>query len=335
MTRHTPSNIAASVRQRLLNIIRNTGDDPNFVWTRYATERLLYRLSVSEYAGEFILKGAMLFMVWTGKTYRPTLDMDFLGYGDDSSERLAEVFRKVCGVGVEPDGLVFDADTVAAVPIREGQEYQGQRVTLTAFLGKTRISVQVDVGFGDVVTPRAKKTRYPTLLDFPAPSIRACPRETVVAEKFHAMVMLGIANSRMKDFYDLYVLARDFSFDGNTLVRAMKATFKRRKTDIPIKTPLALSDDFGRDEVKLVQWTAFVRKSGLDEDAPGFLELLSRLREFLLLPMKAASGNTSVPAKWPKDGPWSGREDPSDTRGTRGSTEGTGSPVCEEPYPHL
>jgi predicted nucleotidyltransferase component of viral defense system len=305
MTKDKPSNIAISVRQRLLNILRDTGDDPNLVWTRYATERLLYRLSVSEYAGEFILKGAMLFMVWTGKTYRPTLDMDFLGQGDDSSERLAEVFRKVCGVDVEPDGLVFDVDTVASAPIREEQEYQGQRVTLIAFLGKARIPIQVDVGFGDVVTPKAKKIRYPTLLDFPAPSIRACPRETVVAEKFQAMVMLGIANSRMKDFYDLYVLARDFSFDGNTLVRAIKATFKRRKTEIPIEPPLALTDEFGREEVKSVQWTAFVRKSGLDEDVPGFLEVLSRLREFLLLPMGAASGHASIPANWPEGGPWS------------------------------
>ena len=305
MTKDKPSNIVASVRQRLLNIIRHTGDDPNLVWTRYATERLLYRLSVSEYAGDFILKGAMLFMVWTGQAYRPTVDMDFLGLGEDSSERLAEVFRNVCGIDVEPDGLVFDADTVVATPIREEQEYQGQRVTLTAFLGKARIPVQVDVGFGDVVTPKAKKISYPTLLDFPAPNIRACPRETVVAEKFQSMVMLGIANSRMKDFYDLYVLARDFYFDGNTLVRAIKATFERRKTDIPIEPPLALTDEFGRDEVKSVQWNAFVRKSSLEAGMPEFLELLSRLRDFLLLPMRAASGHDPTPTSWAKDGPWS------------------------------
>ncbi|MEA3422149.1 MAG: nucleotidyl transferase AbiEii/AbiGii toxin family protein [Acidobacteriota bacterium] len=305
MTKGKSSNVAASVRQRLLNIIRDTGDDPNLVWTRYATERFLYRLSISEYAGDFILKGAMLFMVWTGKTYRPTMDMDFLGHGDNSSERLAEVFRKVCGVDVDPDGLIFDSDTVVVTPIREEQEYQGQRVTLTAFLGKARIPVQFDVGFGDVVTPKAKKIIYPTLLDFPAPSIRACPRETVVAEKFQAMVMLGIANSRMKDFYDLYVLARDFPFDGDILVRAIKATFKRRKTEIPIEPPLALTDEFGHDEVKSVQWTAFVRKSGLEEDTPEFLELLSRLRKFLLPPMRAASGDASIPTSWAKGGPWS------------------------------
>lgn len=161
------------------------------------------------------------------------MDMDFLGYGDDSSERIAEVFSKVCTVDLEPDGLFFDTETLTVTPIREEQEYQGQRVKLTAFLGKARIPVQVDVAFGDVVTPKAKKMRYPTLLDFPAPSIRACPRETVVAEKLHAVVVLGIANSRMKDFYDLYMLARDFSFNGNTLVRAIKATFERRKTGIP------------------------------------------------------------------------------------------------------
>ena len=305
MTRDKPLNVAASVRQRLLNIIRETGDDPNLVWTRYATERLLYRLSVSEYAGDFILKGAMLFIVWTGQLYRPTVDMDFLGYGEDSSERLAGVFRNVCSIDVEPDGMIFDVNTVEVAPIREEQEYQGQRVTLTAFLGKARIPVQVDVGFGDVVTPKAKKISYPTLLDYPTPSILACPRETVVAEKFQTMVMLGIVNNRMKDFYDLYVLARDFSFDGNNLVRAIKATFKRRKTDIPIELPLALTDEFGRDEVKSVQWNALVRKSGLKEGVPEFLELLSHLRDFLLLPMKAAAGHDPTPTSWAKGGPWS------------------------------
>ena len=305
MTRDRPSNMAASVRQRLRNIIRDTGDDPNFIWTRYATERLLYRLSVSEHAGDFMLKGAMLFMVWTSQAYRPTVDMDFLGHGEDSSERLARVFRNVCGIAVEPDGLLFDADTVESTPIREEQEYRGQRVTLTAFLGTARIPVQADVGFGDVVTPKAKKIIYPTLLDFPAPIIRACPRETVVAEKFQTIVMLGMANSRMKDFYDLHVLARDFAFDGNTLVRAINATFERRKTNIPIEPPLALTDEFARDEAKSVQWNAFIRKSGLEESGHDFLELLSLLRDFLLLPMRAACGHDPIPTSWTKGGPWS------------------------------
>ena len=298
------SDVAASVRQRLLNIIRETGTDANLVWTRYATERLLYRLSVSEYVGDFVLKGAMLFMAWTGQSYRPTVDMDFLSRGVASSERLVGVFRNVCAVEVDADGLEFDANSVRAAPIREEQEYQGQRVALMAFLGKARISIQVDVGLGDVVTPKAKLIIYPTLLDFPAPRIRACPRETVVAEKLQAMVFLGIANSRMKDFYDLYVLARDFAFDGATLTRAIKATFKRRKTKIPHKTPIALTEEFGRDGTKSVQWKAFARKGGFQQDLPDLPDVLSHLRDFLLPPLMAASGQAHIPKNWNAGGPW-------------------------------
>lgn len=304
MIQDKPSNVAASVRQRLLNIIRETGDDANLVWTRYATERLLYRLSISEYVGNFILKGAMLFTAWTGQPHRPTVDMDFLGHGVVSSERLADVFRNVCAIEVEPDGLEFDANSVEAAPIREEQVYQGQRVTLTAFLGKARILIQVDVGFGDVVTPRARIIIYPTLLDFSAPRIRAYPRETVVAEKLQAMVVLGIANSRMKDFYDLNVLARDFAFDGATLTRAIKATFKRRKTEIPHETPLALTEEFGRDDTKFVQWKAFVRKGGFEQAVAELPDVLLHLREFLLPPLKASSGQVDVPKDWSAGGPW-------------------------------
>lgn len=304
MTEDKVLNVAASVRLRLLKIIRETGDDANLVWTRYATERLLYRLSVSEYARDFILKGAMLFTAWTGQSYRPTVDMDFLGHGEDSTERLAGVFRNVCAVEVEPDGLEFDANSVKAARIREEQEYQGQRVKLTAFLSKARIPIQMDVGFGDVVTPKVRIISYPTLLDFPAPHIRACPRETVVAEELQAMVVLGIANSRMKDFYDLHVLARDFAFDGAILTRAIQATFNRRNTEIPRETPLALTEEFGRDDTKSVQWEGFVRKSGLEQGVPELLDVLSHLREFLLPPLKAASGTAPVPKNWSAGGSW-------------------------------
>ncbi|HUX13183.1 MAG TPA: nucleotidyl transferase AbiEii/AbiGii toxin family protein [Spirochaetia bacterium] len=298
MTGDRPTNIAASVRRRLLTIIRETGDDANLIWTRYATERFLYRLSISEYASEFVLKGAMLFTAWTGQSYRPTFDIDLLGRGEDSSERLAEVFRAICTVEVEPDGLVFDPDTVSVTPIREGRRYQGRRVKLAAFLGKARIPVQVDVGFGDVITPKAEKIEYPTLLDFPAPLIRTCPRETVVAEKLQAMVELGIANSRMKDFYDLYVLARDFAFDGQVLTRAIKATFERRETAIPSEPPLALTEEFGRDGAKSVQWRAFIRKSGLEEGVPDFPDVIKFLGKFLLPPLRAASGSEPAPGNW-------------------------------------
>jgi hypothetical protein len=173
-----------------------------------------------------------------------------------------------------------------------------------AFLGKARIPLQVDVGFGDVVTPKARMIVYPTLLDFPAPRIQACPRETVVAEKLQAMVVLGIANSRMKDFYDLYVLARDFAFDGTTLTRAIKATFKRRKTEISHGTPLSLTEEFGLDGTKSIQWRAFVRKSGFQQYILELPDILLRLRKFLLPPLKAASGQADVPRNWNAGGPW-------------------------------
>ncbi|MFC1736756.1 nucleotidyl transferase AbiEii/AbiGii toxin family protein [Candidatus Hydrogenedentota bacterium] len=304
MTKRKVSNVAASVRQRLLNIIRETGGDSNLIWSRYAVERLLYRLSVSEHDSDFVLKGAMLFLAWTGQLHRPTVDLDLLGRGEDSAERLAQVFRDVCNVEVEPDGLVFDPDTVKVGLIREDQPYQGRRVALTALLGKSRIPVQVDVGFGDAVWPRARKLLCPTLLDLPAPRVRAYPYETVVAEKFHALVILGIANSRMKDFYDLYVLAHDFTFGGATLARAIKATFGRRNTDIPISDPLALTEEFGHDAVKTVQWNGFVRKAGLEGEAPELMEVISRLREFLLPVIKKVSAPESDAGKWEAGGPW-------------------------------
>ena len=304
MTKGKPTNVAASIRQKLLNFAGKTGDDPNIIWSRYAIERLLYRLSVSESSGEFILKGAALFTVWSNEPHRPTMDLDLLGHGEDSNERMANIFQMICRMNVADDGLVFDEKSIRVVPIREGMEYHGCRVNLLAYLGNMRIPVQVDIGFGDVVTPKAELIEYPTMLELPAPSIRACPQSTVIAEKFHAMVTLGIANSRMKDFYDLYVLASRFAFDGAILVKAVRATFKRRKTTVPPVTPVALSDEFGSDSVKNIQWNAFVRKSGIEQKAPDFLTLLSILREFLLPVMKAASEQDSVPGEWKAGGPW-------------------------------
>jgi len=247
----------------------------------------------------------MLFAVWSGEIHRPTIDVDLLGYGKDSSERVENIFREVCSVGVSEDGIAFDTESVQATPIREGQSYHGQRVTLTARLGKARIHVQVDIGFGDVVTPDAEQIEYPTLLELPAPRIKACPRETVVAEKLHAMVVLGIANSRMKDFYDMHVLSSRFDFAGATLVKAIQATFKRRKTEIPSEVPLALSKEFAQDKTKVIQWKAFAKKSGLSSIDD--LELtISEMREFLLLPLKAAAGKDPVPNRWEAGGCWSG-----------------------------
>jgi predicted nucleotidyltransferase component of viral defense system len=304
MDKDRSSNVATSVRQRLLNIIRETGDDANLVWTRYAAERLLYRLCVSEYAAEFVLKGAMLFMAWTGRSHRPTVDLDFLGHGESSDIRLIRVFQAICNVKVEDDGLIFDTHTIKVSPIREEQEYQGQRVVLTAFLGKARIPLQVDIGFGDVVTPEPRYISYPTLIDFPAPHILSCPHETVIAEKLQTMVARGIANSRMKDFYDLYVLARDFAFDGEMLTRALEATFKRRRTEIPQDSLLPLIEEFARDDVKSVQWMAFIRKSGINRDESRLVAVLSYLRQFLVPLLKGAAGQGDIPKHWSPGGPW-------------------------------
>lgn len=275
------------------------------MWSRYAAERLLYRLSISEFADDFVLKGAMLFVVWSVELHRPTMDMDLLGYGQDSSDRVADIFRKICLIAVSEDGIVFDSDSVRVSPIRKDQAYHGQRADIVARLGKARIRVQVDIGFGDVVTPDAKQIDYPTILELPAPRIKACPRETVVAEKLHAMVVLGIANSRMKDFYDLHVLSRRFEFEGTILVKAIRATFKRRKTEIPTDEPLALTEEFAQDRTKAVQWSAFIKKSGLAHNALDLAEVISDLRRFLLFPLKAASGHAPVPVRWEAGGPWS------------------------------
>ncbi|MFO7957542.1 MAG: nucleotidyl transferase AbiEii/AbiGii toxin family protein, partial [Candidatus Brocadiia bacterium] len=275
------SNVPASVRQRLLNRIRETGEASNFVWSRYATERLLYRLSASEHAEHFVLKGAALFLVWTGEPHRPTMDVDLLADGEDSDEHLESVFRDLCRADVVPDGLQFDESSVAAVPIRGGQEYGGFRVKLTAYLGKSPVRITVDVGFGDAVTPAAQRITYPTLLDFPAPVLRACPRETVVAEKLHAMVVLGMINSRMKDFYDLYVLASGFAYRGSTLCQAVRATFDGRTTDLPAEPPVALTAEFAEDATKQRQWRAFLSRAGID-DAPAELSAtVAALAEFL------------------------------------------------------
>lgn len=304
MSRAKPSNLAASVHQRLLHVSRETGADPNHVLSRFAIERLLYRLASSDHAGSFVLKGAILFMVWTGKTYRPTYDLDLLGFGKDSSQRIAEVFKSLCRLKVKPDGLTFDPESVKAEPIRDDEEYHGQRVSLSAFLGNARITLQIDIGFGDIITPKAQEIDFPTLLDFPSPRLRACPRETVIAEKLHSIATRGMTNSRMKDFYDIFVLARDFPFDGSILAKAVQATFKRRKTKIPEATPLALTEEFSNSTIKATQWNAFIRKSGLGKSMPELANVLAYLRDFLLPILHAATGQTNIPNQWSPGGPW-------------------------------
>lgn len=298
MSNRNPEHIDVSVRQRLLNLSRERKEDFNLILTKYAAERFLYRLSCSEYAEQFVLKGAMLMAIWMGQSHRPTRDLDLLGLGDPEAEAIRKIIREICQAKVAKDGLEYDAGSVEIEEIRGNQEYPGQRVKINAKLGNARIRIQIDVGFGDAVTPKAKIINYPVLLDFPTPRIRAYNKETQVAEKLQSMVFLGMANSRMKDLYDIFILSNTFSFDGNTLVKAIKATFRRRETQIPEDIPLALSDEFANSTDKNNQWKAFINRNSLDDFNTDFPQLIKALKEFLLKPLQAAALGSPFKCKW-------------------------------------
>ena len=289
-----PTGLAHSVQVRLVRHAEEIGVDPNLVLTRYATERLLYRLSISRHAGRFILKGALLMLAWLGETLRPTRDADLLGLGEMTDESIVTIFREVCAIAAEPDGLSFDPAAVRVAPIRPGDVYGGQRVDLLARLGPARIKVQVDIGVGDAVEPEAEWLEYPGLLDFPRPRLRAYRPETVIAEKVHAMVTLGTANSRMRDFFDIYALAANERFDSRILSRAIRATFARRRTVVPAELPIALTAEFGKLPEKQAQWAAFLRKGrarGVSTDFPAVVAELARFLE----PVLVESATVSAP----------------------------------------
>lgn len=302
MTRKPPTDLAASVRERLRQVAATRGQELQFVLTRYGVERLLYRLSRIPAGERFILKGAALFYIWEGEIPRPTRDVDFLGYGDTSPKAVGAVFREVCGASVEPDGLSFVPSTVRAAQNRDRQEYGGVRVKLTAMLGRARVPLQIDVGFGDAVTPRPEVATFPGLLDFPAPRVRVYPTPSVVAEKFQAMVALGIANTRMKDFYDLFRLSETQEFDGETLAAAIRATFERRDTVIPTELPLALGAAFAGDADKQGQWRAFLARGHLDNAPANLAAVTERLAAFLLPAARAAATHEAFRRRWGRGG---------------------------------
>ena len=287
--------MAASVRDRLYNLARREKRDFNLVLTAFATERFLYRLTCSEYADRFVLKGARLFALWAGKPHRPTRDLDLLGFGDASPEALRRTFEAICRTQVEPDGLSFDETTMTVEEIRLDQEYDGQRIKLTAHLAQARIPLQIDVGFGDVVTPEAQLLDYTPLLDaLPTPRVRAYPRETVLAEKLQAIVALGTLNTRMKDFYDIWVLANDFDYDGQTLCQAIQATFHRRGTPVPSELPVSLQRSFAEGEDRKGLWKGFLIRSAIEDSASDdFAVVLGKVRDFLGPPLLAAHQDES------------------------------------------
>ena len=277
MKKPANKDLAASVHQRLLNVARETGRPFNEVLQYFAMERLLYRLSCSPHVGSFVLKGALLFRVWDVPDSRATRDIDFLAFLDNSPESIASIFREVCAMD-DDDGLLFDPDSVAARKVKEDADYEGLRVRFRGLLGKARITMQIDIGFGDKVHPDVVQAKYPVILDLPAPSLRMYPPETVVAEKAEAMVHLGNLNSRMKDFYDIWWLSRQFKFDSAVLSEAIRQTFENRGTELmPFNE---LQANLLENKTLERQWSAFLAKSGV----PGpesFQEVLDQIATFL------------------------------------------------------
>ena len=282
-------NLAASVRQRLLNVAKKRGDAFDLILARYALERLLYRLSVSPHSERFLLKGALMFVVWGVDDHRPTRDADLLGFGDNNPAALATMFREICGLPSE-DGIEFDLNSIAAARIAEEKVYAGVRVSMRAELAGARIPVQVDIGFGDAVTPEPEHVDYPAMLDAPAPKLRVYPVATVVAEKFHAMTVLGSGNTRMKDFHDLRVIGSRFEIEIDLLARAIAATFNRRNTPLPEDSVVALGVEFAEDKEKQAQWAAFLRRNRLEEKNHSLADCQAAVAKLVLPALKLARG---------------------------------------------
>jgi len=298
------ANLPASVHQRLLNRARQTRQRFNDLLQHFAMERFLYRLSRSEYADLFVLKGALMLAVWHAPQSRPTMDIDLLGRTHNSVDEMVSLIQAVCRQEVEPDGIAFDASTVVGERIAEEAEYEGVRIRFRGSLGNAAITMQVDVGFGDVVTPSPEVVEYPILLDFPAPRLRGYSRESAVAEKFHVMTSLGLLTSRMKDFFDVWLLSRHFDFDGEPLAEAIKATFARRNTAVD-RAPEVLSPSFAQDATKMAQWRAFLRRSQFTDAPQNLAEVVSHLAAFLGPIAEAVSEGRPFRMRWKAPGPWS------------------------------
>lgn len=298
------ANLGASVLARLLNLAKQRGDDYNLLLNRFGLERLLCRVAASAHADRFLLKGALLFSLWYDQPHRPTRDADLLGFGPDDAETLIATFRDISAIDLD-DGIAFDPASVRADVIREDNRYGGLRVRLTGRIGNARCALQIDVGFGDAVTPEPQTVVFPVLLDdMAAPTLKVYPVYTVIAEKFHAMTVLGLANTRMKDFFDIAVIAQRTDLDGATLARAITATFTRRGTALPTEPPVALTEGFGNDDAKQRQWQAFLNKSRI---TAGFLPETVRLLYAFLWPATqvAASGSSATAAWKASDRQWS------------------------------
>ncbi len=290
--------LARSVHTRLLTFAKQTGRPFNEVLQLYAMERFLYRLSRSKHSANFVLKGGLMLRVWKAPVTRPTKDLDLLGRTKNTVANLVSIVQQVCDEPVEHDGMQFDPSTAVGTVINEDAEYNGVRVKFIGLLGVARATMQLDIGFGDAVVPHPVEIEVPTLLSFPAPKLFGYQRDTTIAEKFHAMVVLGTLNGRMKDFYDIWLLAQSFEFEGKQLAQAVRATFATRTTEFDIE-PIALTPGFSEGADAQKRWAAFLKKSALVDAPRAFTEVVQVIRAFLLPVVRA-----DAPGRWPPGGPW-------------------------------
>lgn len=298
------TNIQASIRDRLRNKAKETNRPFAEVLQYYGMERFLYRFGRSKYADKFVLKGALLFTVWQIPERRTTLDIDFLARYDNQVASIETVIRHVCDVSVESDGLIFDAKTIQGRKIKEDADYEGVRVKFMGFLERSHIPMQIDMGFGDIVYPKTKVIDYPVILDFPKPQLKGYPPESVISEKFEAMIKLGLLNSRMKDFYDIWLMMRQFNFNGSNLVEALKRTFEHRKTNIPAGKPLFVEEIYDEKSDRQILWKAFLRKGNI-KHAPEKLAITAKeIENFLIKPLDAINKAQEFVGEWKALGQW-------------------------------
>lgn len=296
-------NTAASVHQRLLNRARESSRPFNELLQRFAIERFIYRLSKSPRADRFVLKGALMFSVWSGPGSRPTMDIDLLGRIENSPRIVASAIKDACRTDVEADGMIFHAGTVVARTIIAKAEYAGIRVRLDGNLGNALVSLQIDIGFGDEIVPGPRKVKFPVLLDFPSPELNGYTMESTITEKFHAMVQRGVLSSRMKDFYDIWKLSREFDFKGEVLAKALTRTFANRNTPVT-GDPAVFDPRFGNDADKMLQWRGFLNKVKIADAPAEFRDVAADIKVFLQPPTVSLAGGRPFSGIWKAPGPW-------------------------------
>jgi predicted nucleotidyltransferase component of viral defense system len=295
--------LSASVRQRLLNQSRAQGRPFQELLQYFAMERFLYRLAKSPFSDRFVLKGALLLTAWNAPLSRPTMDIDLAGRTSNELDHIAELMRAVCEAVTAPDGIEFNRASIEVSRIKEEADYEGIRVRFHAILARARIPMQIDIGFGDVIVPGPAEIEYPTLLDFPAPVLLAYPRETVIAEKLEALTALGMLNSRMKDYYDLALLSRMYSFEAEHVIEAIVSTFRHRRTRIEAE-PTGLTAAFSADPARAIQWRAFVKRSRFSEQPRDLEILVAEVRRFAFPLLGAAAAERPFKSRWQAGGPW-------------------------------